>query len=234
MCTLPLFAFLRRMTEPTPFLPPFFPLPEISSFLGTSIAITLSGTQKVLLYISTCRRASSVIAKAKVEAWQTTLASLLPKSNPKFVYSLLRSVTGSSSSSSSSPNFPSCSSPRELASAFTNYPKSNFSVLQPKALSSRARGYLSELRRATCLEESHSFFCSPFSPAEYLAAAFNLSSSTATDTDKVAYPMLNYLPRSGIDFLLYIFNLSWTLHSFLSIWKISFIIHIHKIGKPLD
>ena len=37
-----------------------------------------------------------------------------------------------------------------------------------------------------------------------------------------------------MDFLLYIFNLSWTLHSFLSIWKTSFIIPIHKMGKPLD
>ena len=37
------------MAEPTPFLPPSFPPPEISSFWGTSIAITPSGTQEVLL-----------------------------------------------------------------------------------------------------------------------------------------------------------------------------------------
>ena len=43
---LSLFAF-RRMTEPTPFLPSFF-LPEISSFWRTPIAITPTGTQKVL------------------------------------------------------------------------------------------------------------------------------------------------------------------------------------------
>ena len=36
------------MTEPTPFLPPFFPLPEIFSFWGTSIAITPSWSQEVL------------------------------------------------------------------------------------------------------------------------------------------------------------------------------------------
>ena len=35
-----LFAPLRWMAEPTSFLPPFFPPPEIFSFLGTSIAIT--------------------------------------------------------------------------------------------------------------------------------------------------------------------------------------------------
>ena len=57
-------------------------------------------------YISASRHASSDIAKAKAEAWQTTCSSLSPKS----VYAFLGSVAGSSSSSS---NFPNCSSPRE-------------------------------------------------------------------------------------------------------------------------
>ena len=185
-------------------------------------------------YISASRRASSIIAKAKTEAWQTTCSFLSPKSNPKSVHSLLRSIAGSPSSSSSSPNFPNCSSPRKSALVYAAYLRSDFSVSQPKALHSRARGYLSELRRATCSEESHSSFCSPFSPAEFLAAASNLSSSTATGPDKVAYPMLKHLPRSGTDFLLYIFNLSWSSHSFPFIWKTSSIIPIHKMGKSLD
>ena len=46
--------------------------------------------------------------------------------------------------------------------------------------------------------------------------------------------MLKHLLRSGMDLLLYIFNLSWSSHSFLSIWKTSSIIPIHKMGKPLD
>ena len=37
----------QRMAELTPFHPPSFPPPEISSFLGTSIAITPSGTREV-------------------------------------------------------------------------------------------------------------------------------------------------------------------------------------------
>ena len=85
-------------------------------------------------YISASRRASSVIAKAKAEAWQTTGTSLSPRSNPKSVHSLLRSIAGSPSSSSSSPNFPNCSSPRESASAYAAYLRSHFSVSQPKAL----------------------------------------------------------------------------------------------------
>ena len=185
-------------------------------------------------YISASRRASSVIAMAKTEAWQTTCSSLSPKSNPKSVHSLLRSIAGFPSSSSSSPTFPNCSSRRESASVYAVYLRSHFSVAQQKALRSRARGYLSELRRATFSKESHSSFCSPFSLAEFLAAASNLSLSTATGPDKVAYPMLKHLPRSGMDFLLYIFNLSWFSHSFPSIWKTSSIIPIHKMGKPLD
>ena len=54
-------------------------------------------------YISASRRASLVIAKAKAEAGQTTCTSLSPRSNPKSVHSLLRSIAGSPSSS---PNFP--------------------------------------------------------------------------------------------------------------------------------
>ena len=106
-------------------------------------------------YISASQHASSVIAKAKAEAWQVTCSSLLPKSNPKSVYSLLRSVADPSSSSLSSSNFPNCSSHREWASVFANYLRSHFSVSQPKALHSRARGYLYELCQATYPEESH-------------------------------------------------------------------------------
>ena len=170
-------------------------------------------------HISASPRASSVIAKAKAEAWQTTRSSLSPKSNPKSVHSLLCSIAGSPSSSSSSPNFPNCSSPRELALVYATYLRSHFSVSQPKAVHSRARGYLSELRRATCPVESHSSFCSPFSPTEFLAAASNLSSSNATGPDKVAYPMLKHLPRHGFS--------SSHLQSFLDFAFLSF--HLEDI-----
>ena len=185
-------------------------------------------------YISTSRSTSSVIAKAKAEASQMTCSSLSPKSNPKSVYSLLRSIAGSPSSSSSSPNFPNCSSPRESTSVYATYLRSHFSVSQPKTLQSRARGNLSEFHQATCPMESHLSFCSPFSPIEFLVAASNLSSFTATGPDKVTYPTLKYLPRSGMDSLLHIFNLSWSSHSFPSIWKTSSIIPIHKMGKLFD
>ena len=76
--------------------------------------------------------------------------------------------------------------------------------------------------------ESHSSFCSPFSPAEFLAAASNLFSSSATCPDQVAYSMLKHLPRTGMDFLFHIFNLSWTLYSFPSIWKTSSLLPFTK------
>ena len=176
----------------------------------------------------------SVIAKAKAEAWQTTCSSLSPKSNPKSVHPLLRSIASSSSSSSFSPNFPNCSSPGESASVYAAYLRSHFSISQPKVLRNRARGYLFELCRAKCPVESHSSLCSPFTLDEFQAAASNLSFSNATSPDKVAYPMLKHLPRSGINFLLHIFNLFWSSHSFPSIWKTSSIIPIHKMGKSLD
>ena len=81
--------------------------------------------------------------------------------------------------------------------------------------------------------KSHSSFGSSFTLAKFLAAASILSSFTAIGPDKVPYPMLKHLPRSGMDFL-HIFNLFWSSHSFPSIWKTFSIIPIYKMGKPLD
>ena len=114
---------------------------------------------------------------------------------------------------------------------YIDYLKSHFFVLLPKALRSRATGYLSELRRAMCPEEPHSSFSSS---AEFFLVATNFSSSTTTGPDKVACPMLKHLPLSGIDFLLHVFNLSWCLYFFPSIYKTSSIVPIHKMGKFLD
>ena len=98
------------------------------------------------IYISTSRRASSVIAEAKAEAWQMTCSSVWPKTYPKSVHYLLRSVAGSSPLPSSSPDLPNCSSPRKSASVFTDYLRFHFSITPLKALRSRARGYRFELR----------------------------------------------------------------------------------------
>ena len=111
-------------------------------------------------YISATQRASLVTAKAKAEAWQTTCSFLSHKSNPKCVYSFPGSIAGSPSSSPHSPN---CFSPRESVLVYADYLRSHFSVSQPKALHSRARGYLSELPLISCPEGSHSSFCFPFS-----------------------------------------------------------------------
>ena len=131
-------------------------------------------------------------------------------------------------------NFFNCFSPRESVSVFAYYLRSHFSVSQPKVVCNRARSYLSKLCSATCPEESHSSFCFPFSPTEFLVAASNLSSFTAIFPDKAAYPVLKHLSCFSMDFFLHIFKLSWSLYSFPLIWKTSYIIPIYKMGKPLD
>ena len=127
------------------------------------------------------------------------------------MYSLVCSVAGSSSSS---PNLPKCSSPRESALVFADHLRSHFSLSQPKAPRSRAKGYLPKLYRASCPEDSHSSFFEPFSPAEFFAAARNFFLSTATDPEKVAYFILKCFFRSAMDFL-HIFNLFGLCISFL-------------------
>ena len=166
-------------------------------------------------YISPSRRASSIIAKNKAEAWQATCYSLSPKSNPKSVYSLLRSVAISFSHLLPLPTFPtvSLSGTRFRSSPISEillfYLPAKDSALQSQRLPFQAPP-------SDVPEESFSSFCSPSSPAEFLAAPSNLFPSTATGPDKVAYPMLKHFSRSGMDFLLHVFNLSWSLHSFPS------------------
>ena len=182
-------------------------------------------------YFSPSRYASSVITKA--EAWQAMCVSFSYKSDSKSVHSLLHCDAGFSSSSFTSSNFLYCFFPGSRL-WFLRLPKISLFCLPANALGSRARGYLFDLRQTACPEEYHSSFCSSFSHTEFLATATNLSWSTAIGPGKVAYPMLKRLPRSDLDFLLHIFNLSWSLHSFPSIWNTSSIILIHKMGKPLD
>ena len=113
-----------------------------------SFAATHRSNEDRQAYISISRRASSVIAKAKAEAWQVTCLFLSPKSNLNTAHSLLRFITDSPFSS---PNFPNCSSPRESALIYVAYLRSHFSVSQPKTLHSRARSYLSDGRKSTSI-----------------------------------------------------------------------------------
>ena len=70
----------------------------------------------------------------------------------------------------------------------------------------------------------------PFPPLNFLRQPATFPRPLHTGPDKVAYSLLKHLPRSGMDFL-HIFNHSWSLHSFPSIWKTSSIIPIHKMGN---
>ena len=61
-----------------------------------------------------------------------------PKSDPKPVYSLLRSIAGPVSLSLSSFSFPNCSTPRKPTLFFVDYPRSHFSGSQLKALRTKS------------------------------------------------------------------------------------------------
>ena len=93
---------------------------------------------------------------------------------------------------------------------------------------------MNELWKASCEDATslHGSFCSPFSLFELSTAICNLSSSTASGPDQIAYPLLKHLPESAQLLLLSLFNRSWYSHTFPSCWKPTTIIPIHKPGKP--
>ena len=92
---------------------------------------------------------------------------------------------------------------------------------------------MKHIRTAHC-NTLHSTFCSPFSSLELSTAISQLSTSTSSGPDQITYPLLSLFPQSALHFLLYIFNLSWSTHTFPSAWKQSTIIPILKPGKPSD
>ena len=92
---------------------------------------------------------------------------------------------------------------------------------------------MNHIRTAHC-NTLHPTFCSPLSSLELFTAIPQLSTSTSSGPDQITYPLLSHLPQSALHFLLYIFNLSWSKHTFPSTWKQSTIIPILKSGKPSD
>ena len=78
----------------------------------------------------------------------------------------------------------------------------------------------------------HTTFCSPFSSLELSTAISQLS--TSSGPHQITYPFLTHFAQSGFYFILYIFNPSWSTHTFPSTWKQSTIIPILKPGKPSD
>ena len=94
--------------------------------------------------------------------------------------------------------------------------------------------FMNELRKASCEDASslHNSLCSPFSLTELSTAICNLSSSTASGPDQIAYPLLKHLSEPAQLLLLSLFNRSWHSHNFPSCWKTTTIIPIRKLGKP--
>ena len=178
-------------------------------------------------------RWSTVISKAKAKSWQKTCSSLSPKTRPSEVFSLLRSISGSPFPTTCGlPNFPSCHIPVDCANHISSHLQSHFSTQTPKLFRSTEKAQMNHIRIAHC-NTLHSTFCSPFSSLELSIAISQLSTSISSGSDQITYPLLIHLPQLALHFLLYIFNLSWSTHTFPSTWKQSTIIPIFKPGQTL-
>ena len=159
-------------------------------------------------YIATSRYTSTVITKAKAKSWQNTCSSLSPKTRPSEVFSLLCTISGSPSPTTSDlPNFPNCHTPVDCANHLSSHLQSHFSTQTPKPFRSTEKAQMNHIRTAHC-NTLHSTFFSPFSSLELSTAISQLSTSTSSGPDQITYPLLTHLPQSALHFLLYIFNLS--------------------------
>ena len=185
-------------------------------------------------YIATSRYTYTVITKAKAKSWQNTCSSLSPKTHPvKSFLCFAPSLAPPSPTNSDLLNFPNCHTPVDCANHLSSHLQSHFSTQTPKPFRSTEKAQMNHIRTAHC-NTLHSTFCSPFSSLELSTAISQLSTSTSSGPDQITYPLLTHLPQSALHLLLYIFNLSWSTHTFPSTWKQLTIIPILKPGKPSD
>ena len=102
-------------------------------------------------YIATSRYTSTVITKVKAKSWQKICSSLSPKTRPSEVFSLLRSMSGSSSPTTSDlPNFPNCHTPVDCANHLSLHLQSHFSTQIPKPFRSTEKAEMNHIRTAHC------------------------------------------------------------------------------------
>ena len=185
-----------------------------------------------LRYIDASCRVSSVISRAKSATWQATCSKLFPLSDPRAVFSILNAISGKKNTSQEA-SFSGCTFPLDTANHYASYLRSHLSQATPRTLRRAERQFMKELRKASYEDASslHNSFCSPFL-TELFTAICKLSSSTASDPDQIAYPLLKHLPEPAQLLLLSLLNRSWSSHTFPSCWKPTIIIPIHKPGKP--
>ena len=147
-----------------------------------------------LRYIDASRRASSVISRAKSATWQPICSNLSPRSDPRAVFRLLNAISGKKNTFQD-PFFPDCTSPLDTANHYASYLRSHLSQATPRSSRRAERQLMNELRKASCEDASslHNSFCSPFSLTELSTAICNLSFSTASGPDQIAYPLLKHL-----------------------------------------
>ena len=122
---------------------------------------------------------------------------------------------------------------RESASVYTDYLRSCFlspsqksCVAEPQATYPRSDG-------PRALKSLNPVFAFPFLPLNFSKLSQTSSRPVPLAPDKVAYPMLEYLSRFGMAFLLHIFHLSCSLHTFPFIRQTSIIPH-QKMSKTFD
>ena len=84
---------------------------------------------------------------------------------------------------------------------YADYLRSHFSFSPPKLLRAEAEAPCTRFDGPGALRSLISLSALPFT--KFLACATNLSSSTVTGSDKVAYPMLKHLPCFSMGFYLF-------------------------------
>ena len=197
-----------------------------------------TSSEKRKEYNRVCRESLKQVNQLKADKFKEGINALDPRSDPREIYGILRSIDGRGKSEH--PSVPMTQGNRQLK---TDAAKSDGFVKEYAKVSNIKKAdtdrevkhqvKISMKQRCSCFPSCEGQ-CSPFSIAELNACLNKIRAGKAPGEDKVSNDMLKRLKQHGRLALLKICNSSWKRQEVPTIWRRGTIIPILKAGKPAE
>ena len=182
-------------------------------------------------WVSACLTVQLLIRTSKEDRWRDYISSADLSANPNKIWSTIKSLSGKCASSISNEtlvhNGKNYSTSKAKADAFMRRYAAVSRLTIPKP--ERRKNTVRRLLNVPSVDEES---CKKFTLTELKSAIVSMKPKGAPSRDRIAPRFIRALGPQALDFLLSIYNDSWSLGVSPSYWKEALIIPLLKKGKP--
>ena len=178
--------------------------------------------------------AKDVTKESKRENWRTTCEGLNLQQGGREAWNLLHNLDGGKRRQNPTPIQ---SRTEKIISDFRKaevFNKSFASVSKADRRTQQDRALAKKLLEKEKTETQETVFVDPLTPSEFSSALRKLKRKKAPGPDKIHNEMLTNLGPKGKEFLLALYNKTWTTGQLPAAWKLATINPILKKGKRAD